>query len=202
VNVVAILATLGWIGSSGDYFLVDKFIPVPGPLSSLACIGCVVLLALSFAWYRTRSASRMLSTVSLGDAKLTVKVATGALFGQFVAYVVSVAALLVLLGLTLAIVVASVYAVASSSNETGPAAIETMFQSGAANVAVLILAYLVVLGAFGLLAELILSYGWWRLLARSASISNPDSLRSVRATIEDRSLIGQGLADALNVGAY
>ena len=29
-----------------------------------------------------------------------------------------------------------------------------------------------------------------------------DSLRTVQATQEDRALIGQGLADALNVGAY
>ena len=202
LNVVAILATLGWIGSTGDFFLYDKFLPIPGPLSSLACIGCVILLALSFAWYRTRSASRMLSTVSLGEAKLTVTVRTAALFGQFIAYVVSLAALLLLLGLTAAIVIASIYAVASSQGATGSDAIATLFQSSTTNVVLLILAYLVVLGAVTLLAELILAYGWWRLLARSASISNPDSLKTVRATIEDRSLIGQGLADALNVGAY
>ena len=53
-----------------------------------------------------------------------------------------------------------------------------------------------------MLAELILAYGWWRLLARSATVTNPDSVRTVRSTAEDRSLIGQGLADALNVGAY
>lgn len=202
LNVVAILATLGWIGSTGDFFMFDGYVPVPGPLGSLACIGCVFLLALSFAWYRTRSASRMLSTITLGEARLAVRVSTGALFGQFIAYVVSVAALLALLGLTLAIVVASVYALASASGGTGDAAIGSLFQSSATNVALLIVAYLVVLGAFGLLAELILAYGWWRLLARSATISNPDSLKTVRAAIEDRSLIGQGLADALNVGAY
>jgi hypothetical protein len=53
-----------------------------------------------------------------------------------------------------------------------------------------------------LLFEIILALGWWKLLARSASIANPDSLHAVRATPEDRALIGQGLADALNVGAY
>ena len=55
---------------------------------------------------------------------------------------------------------------------------------------------------FGLLAEVILALGWWKLLARSTTIANPDSVRSVRAAPEDRALIGQGLADALNVGAY
>jgi len=41
-----------------------------------------------------------------------------------------------------------------------------------------------------------------RLLARGATIENPDSLLTVKATVEDRTLVGQGLADALNVGAY
>jgi uncharacterized membrane protein YjgN (DUF898 family) len=202
LNVVAIVATLGWIGNTGDFFLFEKVLPIPGPLGALACLGCVLLLALSFAWYRTRSASRMLSTISLGDARLTVRVSTGALFGQFIAYVLGVAAVLLLLGLTLAVIAASLYAFAASHGAAGSAAIATLFQSGTGNVVLLIVAYLVVLGAFGLLAELILAYGWWRLLARSATISSPDTLRSVRATGEDRSLIGQGLADALNVGAY
>jgi uncharacterized membrane protein YjgN (DUF898 family) len=202
LNLAVIGATLGWILSTGDfYFPFGNAIPVPGPLAALACLGCVVVLALSYAWYRTRSASRMLSTVSLGDAKLTVRVGTGALFGQFVAYVLGVIALLILLALTLAIVVAGIYAVAAAQSN-GRASIVTLFQSGATNVVLLILAYLIVLGAFGLLAELILRFGWWRLLARSSTISNPDSLRTVRATAEDASLIGQGLADALNVGAY
>ena len=81
-------------------------------------------------------------------------------------------------------------------------ALVAMFSSGTTNVALLILVYLVVLGAFGMLAELILSFGWWKMLARGSSISNPDSLRTVQATAEDKALIGQGLADALNVGAY
>jgi hypothetical protein len=40
------------------------------------------------------------------------------------------------------------------------------------------------------------------LVARGASIANLESLDSVRAAAEDRSLAGEGLADALNVGAY
>jgi hypothetical protein len=77
-----------------------------------------------------------------------------------------------------------------------------MFQSGSLNVALLILVYLVILGAFGLLSEIIVRFGWWKLVASGATITNPDALGTVRAGGEDRSLIGQGLADALNVGAY
>ncbi|MEO8759203.1 MAG: DUF898 family protein [Devosia sp.] len=202
LNVLTIGGAMGWIGVMHDYFLVGKM-PVPGPLGWLASIASIIVLALSLAWYRTRSASRMLSTVSLGEAKLSVDIRAGALFGQFVAYLVSIVALLLLLTITAALAVGGIYAAAAKDGSVPDAdALVSMFQSGTTNVVLLIVAYLIVLGAFGLLADIILSFGWWRLLARGATITNPDSLRSVRAGDEDRALVGQGLADALNVGAY
>jgi hypothetical protein len=202
LNALAIGATIGWIGISGDFFPVGSVV-IPGPIGLLLCIGCVLILAFTLALYRTRAASRILSTVSLGDAKLTLRIGTGALFGQFIAYVLAVVALLVVLALTALIAIGGIYAAAAAKGDAPDGeALVSMFQSGSLNVAVLIGIYLVVLGAFGMLAELILSFGWWRLIARGAEISNPDSLRSVRATAEDRAIVGQGLADALNVGAY
>jgi uncharacterized membrane protein YjgN (DUF898 family) len=202
VNLFAIGATVGWIGSTHDVTMIGS-LPVPGGLGLLACLGCTVLFGLSLAWYRARTASRMLSTVSLGDARLTVKIRTGALAGQFVVYVVGVVGLLVLIALALAIVGGAVYASALEGGKPPTAdAMLSSFQSPSLNVVLLILAYLVVLGAFGLLAEVVLGFGWWRLLARSTTISDPDSLRTVKSAAEDRALIGQGLADALNVGAY
>lgn len=201
LNLLTIGGALIWAISTHDFVLVGA-LPIPGALSWLAAISCVVVFALSLAWYRTRTASRMLSTVSCGEAALTVRLGTGALFGQFVAYVFGVLGVLLLLGLTAALVLGGIYAMASAGGKADAASIVSMFQSGTLNVALLIVAYLVVLGAFGMLAEVVLSFGWWRLLALGASLSNPDSLRSVRATAEDRALIGQGLADALNVGAY
>ena len=202
LNLLTIGATWGWIGTVHDYVLVSN-VPVPGPLGWLAIVCSIIVLALSLAWYRTRSASRMLSTVSLGDAKLTVNIRAGALFGQFAAYVGGLLALLILLGIVLALAIGGIYAVASKDgNVPNVTAVAAMFQSGTANVILLILAYLVVLGLLGLLAEVVLAFGWWKLLARGSSIANPDSLRTVRAGVEDRTLIGQGLADALNVGAY
>ena len=201
LNLLTIGGTIGWSAYGHDYFMIGAA-PVPGPLSSLLSIGCVIVFALSLAWYRTRSASRMLSTVSCGDAKLNVHITTRALFGQFIAYVFAVAGVLLLLLLTVGLVLGGVFVAASSGGKADASSIISMFQSGTLNVAILILAYLIVLGAFGMLAEVILSFGWWRLLARGATVVNPDSLRTVRSTAEDRALIGQGLADALNVGAY
>ena len=201
LNLLTIGGTIGWSGSTHDFFMVGA-VPLPGPLSSLLSIGCVIVFALSLAWYRTRTASRMLSTVSCGEARLSVKIGTGALFGQFVAYVFAVLGVLLLLLLTAALVLGGVYAVASAGGKADASSMISMFQSGTLNVALLIIAYLIVLGAFGMLAEIILGFGWWRMLARGTTITNPDTLRTVRSTDEDRALIGQGLADALNVGAY
>jgi uncharacterized membrane protein YjgN (DUF898 family) len=202
LNVLAIGATALWIGSTGDYYAFGSVI-VPGPIGIVLCVACVLVLAFSLAFYRTRVTAGMLSTVSVGDAKLSVKLGTGALFGLFVIYVFAVLAVLVALGLTALIALGGVYAAASAGGQTPDTdMIVSMFSSGTTNVVLLIIAYLVILGAFGMLAELILSFGWWKMLARGSSISNPDSLRTVQATAEDKALIGQGLADALNVGAY
>ena len=77
-----------------------------------------------------------------------------------------------------------------------------MAQSSWLAVAALIGGYLLALGVFALMGEVFLGYGYWMLVARGATVSSADSLHSVHATDEDRALAGEGLADALNVGAY
>jgi hypothetical protein len=202
INLFTIGATVIGIAATKDFVVVGA-LPVPGVVGWLSIAGCIVLFALTIAWYRTRTASRMLSTVTLGDAALTVRIGPGSLFWQFVGYAAAVLGVLILLLITAGIAIGGIYAAASAGG-TKPdgAALIGVFQSGTLNLLGLILAYLVVLGVFGLLAEIILGFGWWRLLANGTTISNPDTLRSVRASAEDPSLIGQGVADALNVGAY
>ena len=202
LNLFTIGATAIGVAATHDMMAFSAIV-VPGPLGLLACLGCAILLALSFSWYRARTVSSMLSTVSLGTAKLTVRISTASLFGQFVAYVVGVVVLLIVLVVAALLTLGAIFLVASrGGSEGGSEAFAAIFQSGSLNVALLIALYLVVLGAFGLVWEMVLSFGWWRLLANGASIANPESLQSVRAGLEDRSLIGQGLADALNVGTY
>ncbi len=202
LNLLTIGAAVTAIVMRNDVVLVGG-VGMPGPIGLLLCLGCVVVFALSLAWYRTTTASRMLSTVTIGDAAVKVRIGTGALFRQYALYVVGVVALLVVLALTALIALGGIYwAAASRGKEPDAAALAALFQSSSLNVALLIGIYLIVLGAFGLVAELILSFGWWALLARSTTINNPGSLRSVRAGGIDTALIGQGLADALNVGAY
>jgi uncharacterized membrane protein YjgN (DUF898 family) len=202
LNVLAIGGTALWIGTTRDLMAFEQFV-IPGPIGLSFCAACVLVFAFTLAFYRTRVASRMLSTVSVGEAKISVRIGTGALFGLFLIYVVAVVALLAVLALTALIALGSIFAAAAAGGQAPDAqTVASLFESGTTNVALLIGIYLVVLGAFGLLAELILSLGWWKLLAKGATVTNPDSLRTVHSTAEDRALIGQGLADALNVGAY
>lgn len=202
INLFTIGATVVGISATHDLMRLGS-VAVPGPIGLLATLGCVLLLALSYAWYRTRTVSAMLSTVSIGEARLEVRLTTGKLFGQYVAYVAGLIVLLLLLALTAVVAIGGIYATASASGHPPTASqLASLFQSGPLNVALLIVGYLIVLGAFGLLWEIVLRFGWWKLLADGSTIINPDSLRSVRSGVEDRSLIGQGLADALNVGAY
>ncbi|MEO7221270.1 MAG: DUF898 family protein [Devosia sp.] len=202
LNVLAIGGTLLWIGTTKDLMAFEQIV-VPGPIGLGFCAACVLVFAFTLAFYRTRVASRMLSTLSVGEAKISVKIGTGALFGLFLIYVVAVVALLIVLALTALIALGGIFAAAAAGGQAPDAeTVASLFESGTTNVALLIAIYLVVLGAFGMLAELILSLGWWKLLAKGTTITNPDSLRTVQSTAEDRALIGQGLADALNVGAY
>ncbi|MEO6395795.1 MAG: DUF898 family protein [Devosia sp.] len=176
---------------------------IPGPMTVLLSIGELIVLTGSIAFYRARAASRLLSSITIGEAALQVRVRARDLFGQYIGYAAALVGLVLLLGIIALIAAGSIVAAATASGDgPDPAAVMSFFQSGTLNVAMLAGAYLLVLGTFGLLNEIILSVGWWKLLARGTIIVNSGTLRSVRAAPEDRSLIGEGLADALNVGAY
>ena len=201
INLIAIAATTVWIVSAHDFVHIDP-LTIPGPMGLLGCAGCVLLLALTVAWYRSMVGARMLSTVTLGDARLSVTIPPFSLFGQFAAYAIGLVALLLAMALTVLLVFAAIYVVAPRIGRAAEATLINIVQSGTVTVALLIAAYLIVLGALGVLWELIPGIGWWRLLAKGATIANVESLRTVKAMPEDRTLVGQGLADALNVGAY
>jgi len=201
INAVAIVATVTWIENARSFIQIGA-IGIPAPLQLLGCLGCALVFALSLAWYRATTATRMLSSVSLGEAKLTLNVPPTSLFAQYIAYAALVLLFIAAIALVLLIALAALYATAAQNGRVAETSILDLLQHGTINVVLVILLYLVVLGTLGLLAELVLGLGWWRLLARGATIENPDSLLTVKATVEDRTLVGQGLADALNVGAY
>ena len=199
LNLAMIIATIV-AGFSGGFVLVSD-IPVPAwPL--LATGGATLLvIGLGYFYFRSREATRMFSCVRVGDAAITVKVRARALFGQFFIYSLCVIAVLVAFIVLAGFLIVTVFS-GSLTGDGGAADLARILQSGWLNASILILGYLAFLASLGLLSEVFLGFGYWMLVARGAVISNPDSLRTVRATNEDMALAGEGLADALNVGAY
>ena len=174
-------------------------VPLPGPAAQLAFLGAALFAGLMWFYFRSRETSRMFSEVWIGEARATVRVRGRSLLGQHLAYGLSV--------LVAAIVFALIALAVVAATEGGTASVVIVdltrsVQSSWIVLVGLILGYLVVFGTLGLLGEVFLGCGYWMLVARGATIANVESLRTVRAAGEDRALVGEGLADALNVGAY
>lgn len=176
--------------------VAGEYVPSAQSLWAWGIAGTV--LAVSIVWFRAVERNRMFSCVEIGDAKLTVALRARSLFGQYLAYGVLVS--LLSFGFLLAL------GLAIGQAETGAfdGLIESaaMFGRGLGTLVGIALAYLCVVAAYALLWEIIISFGYWKLLARSASIANIDSLATVRAQGGESPNLGEGLADALNVGAY
>ena len=195
VMLVAVVGAVVMAGASGSV-VVDGIL-IPSPQATLACAAAAIVVTLGWFYFRAREATRMFSEVWIGDSRATVTVRARALFGQHVLYVLSLAGVTAVLLVLSLILFQGTLTAQSFAVDLGQLA-----QSSWLAVLGLILGYLFVLGTFGLLGEVFIGYGFWMLVARGATVSNPDSLHSVRATDEDHSLAGEGLADALNVGAY
>lgn len=165
-------------------------------LLAAALIGMLVL------YYQSRELSRMFSAVQLGEAKLTVVVRARSLAGQYLVFGLALAGSYFVLAVGGLIVLGSVASGAFAGGEFDLAIFMQTLQGSFVVLLAIIFGYLLLFGAFSLMAELFLGLGLWKLVARGASITGLDSLASVGARGEDMALAGEGLADALNVGAY
>lgn len=159
---------------------------------------CLVTGFLCFLYYRSRETTRMFSAVKLGEAGLGLRVKALSLLGQYLLYGLCVFAALVVIGI-IGFVVAQAFSVNFRSGDFSAASIA---RAGWTGVVLGAGGYLATLSAFTLLGEVFIDCGYWMLVARNAVITNLDSLDGARATAEDKSVAGEGLADALNVGSF
>ncbi len=182
---------------------------VPGPVSadrlrSPRWSSC----PLSVAFYRARATSRMLST-RLASARpgSTSTSAPRALFGQFVALCPRASsALLLVFARRRSIAIGGIFAARRPGRRCARSGALScsIFQSGTLNVVLLIVGYLVVA------RRLRRCLANWSSSASAGGGCWPAAPPSPMPTpcapcappTEDRALIGEGLADALNVGAY
>jgi uncharacterized membrane protein YjgN (DUF898 family) len=182
---------------------VAAFYLVPLPDQKLAVMGGAMMLllpiaGLCFLYYRSRETTRMFSAVRLGDAALTMEVKARSLLGQYLLYGLCLVVVLIGLGLV-GMAIARAFNANFTAGEFSPANIA---RAGWAGLVLAAGGYLASLSAFTLLGEVFIDCGFWMLVSRNATIENLESLDGVRATAEDRSVAGEGLADALNVGSF
>ena len=152
--------------------------------------------------YQARELSAMYSSVRLGSAVVTVKVRGRALIWQYVLCGLALVLAFGVLALGGFLVLGLVAREAFASGGFDADIFFHQMQGSLITLGAIITGYLLVLAAFTLVTELFIGLGFWRLVARGARIAGADSLGAVRARAEDKALAGEGLADALNVGAY
>ncbi|KRA55937.1 DUF898 family protein [Devosia sp. Root635] len=179
------------------------------PVSGVPTVGGAVVMVIAAAlmgllvlYYQSREISRMFSAVRLGQAALTVTVRARSLVGQYVLFGLALAGSYVVLAAGGLIVLGSVASGAFAGGGFDPQVFRQSLQGSFSVLLAIVFGYLLLLGAFSLMVELFLGLGFWKLVAQGASIAGLDSLRDVKARGEDTRLGGEGLADALNVGAY
>lgn len=170
-----------------------------GYLPMLIAAGLIGVMVL---YYRSRELSRMFSSVRLGEAALTVRVSARALLWQYVLFGLALLAAYIVLAIGGFVVLGALTADAFANGSFDPDLFMSHMRGSFITLIAIIFGYLLILGAFSLMSELFIGLGFWKLIATGATITGIESLRSVRARGEDMALAGEGLADALNVGAY
>jgi len=191
------LATAGAVAGLGGFETAN-----PNPVAAVPG-----LLGLALGWivvinYQSREMTRMFSAVTLGEASLAVTIKARGLFAQYALFGAALVVAYVVLAIGGVVVLTAVAGDAFANGEFNPALIVPYMRGSLVTTVAIIIGYLLIVATFSLLSELFLGLGFWKLVARGAQITNIDTLRTVRARGEDKALAGEGLADALNVGAY
>ena len=198
--VVVVVGSIGIATSAG----MGAFTPggpsnpasvIPGLVAALIC-GAFILI------YQSRELTRFWSQVHLGTANLAVTVRARSLIGQYLLFGLALLGIYIVLAIGGIIVLFTLASDAFAGGEFDMALFMSHLQGSAGVLIAVVVGYLLILAAFSFMHELFIGLGFWKLVARHATISDVASLRSVRARGEDKTLAGEGLADALNVGAY
>jgi len=203
VAIVMVGAILFDLVGRRDYYTRANGSIVPN--APVVLLGLVLFGFLLFGvyFYRGREISRMFSSVRIGDATVTVTVRGRAMFAQSVVYVLGMAGAVIVFAILLGVVIGSIVSpLGGNGHAPQTAEVARILQGSLVNLALLVIGYLALLATFATLAEIVMGFGYWKLVAREAQISNVESLKTVRAGAEDKSLVGEGIASALNLGSY
>ena len=199
--LVVLVAASAWqIVLLGNVSEVPEMVVAAMAFPSMLILGVGYL---GWLFVSTRIDSRYWSSVSVGAAQLKVRISAFAISMQQLVY----ALLLTLFSVVYWLFALVLFGGMSAGLDAmgGASSAEDMaklMHMGSSTFFTLIALYLVFLGLWGALSEMVLGFGYWKIAARGTAIENVDALASVRAAGVESPLAGEGLADALNVGAY
>lgn len=199
--IVVLVAVAGW------QFYQLNAAGIDPDLFVTAIVGFSLLVAfvgyLAWVFVTTRIDSRYFSSIGIGDAGLKVRISAVAIALQHLTYVVLLFVFVALFSIVALAIVGGMTAGLEMIGGDGTTEdLARLMHMGSSTFVVLIAFYLGFLGVWNLLSELVLALGYWKVAARGAHIINIDALDTVRAAGAESPLAGEGLADALNVGAY
>ncbi len=158
----------------------------------------LVLIGIAQPYWRSREATRMFSSIRLGETSVATRIRFRTLLGQYL----SLGSLLLLAVVGIGIATVVLFGQLGETGTLPTEGLSSLAFTGPGGATIILGGYLLGFGTFSLLAETIVDFGFWKAVARGTTITNLESLASVRATDEDPALVGEGLADALNVGSF
>jgi hypothetical protein len=144
----------------------------------------------------------MLSAVQIGAMQISVTVRARSLIWAYLLFGLALAAMLGMLLVGGLVVLSGLAGDAFAGGTFNVEIFIDHLKSSFVTVVAVVLGYLLVLSAFTLARELFIRLAFWKLVSQGTRVSGLESLNTVKARGEDKSLVGEGLADALNVGAY
>ena len=176
----------------------NRIYQVPPELLWAIIGGGLTYFLASLAHIKAITTSRLLSVVTLGKTRIRVRVATSALLWQYFLFAVVVIIVAILFQKLFYSHLTGLRVPIDFGNHASPLQVS---QSGWTYL-YLPAVYLAHLASVSVLQELILRFGFWKLVVTGSTIRNHSDLQNVRAMGEESSLGGQGVADGLNVGDY
>jgi uncharacterized membrane protein YjgN (DUF898 family) len=195
VGAAGLLVGAGMGAFPGDIELFNPSSLLPLALAAALC-------GMGYLFYRSRELTRMFSAVRLGSAHLSVQVRARSLLGIYLLFGLALVGAYLVLLVGGSVVLGTVAGDAFAGGRFDMQLFLEHLQSSWATLVAVVLGYLLVFGAYIAMRDLFIGLGFWRLVAQGASISDLHSIANVQARGEDKALVGEGLADALNVGAY
>jgi len=170
-------------------------------LVSVATLLFVVFLGLAYSVIASRERSRFVSSISIGDTGVRLRLRARSLIGMYVLFVIVLTITAVVISLAIGAAAAGFFV--SLQAELPNMSFETVMQAlGPGALFLAIGAYLAFLAIFAILTDLFLALSYWKLVAANIELTNPSALDNVRAEGEEAPSFGEGLADAFGGGAY